>query len=77
MITHLLDRIAHWAEAAPERVAHRSGERVLTYAELHRRSNALAAWIQAELADDRSPIAVRGHKEPEMLIAFLGAVKSG
>src|SRR4030095_12155688 len=27
--------------------------------------------------DDRSPIAVLGHREPEMLIAFLGAVKSG
>lgn len=30
----------------------------------------------SELPDDRSPIAVRGHKEPELLIAFLGAVKS-
>src|SRR4030095_14134152 len=27
--------------------------------------------------DDRRPIAVLGHREPEMLIAFLGAVKSG
>jgi D-alanine--poly(phosphoribitol) ligase subunit 1 len=29
------------------------------------------------LAEDRSPVAVLGHKEPEMLIAFLGAIKAG
>src|SRR4029434_1175055 len=29
------------------------------------------------MGDNRSPIAVIGHKEPEMLIAFLAAVKSG
>lgn len=77
MKKHLLDRIAHWVSAAPTRAAHRSGNRVLTYAELGARSDALAAWIQSELGDDRSPIAIRGHKEPEMLIAFLAAVKSG
>jgi D-alanine--poly(phosphoribitol) ligase subunit 1 len=33
--------------------------------------------MQSELGDNRAPIAVRGHKEPEMLIAFLAAVKSG
>jgi D-alanine--poly(phosphoribitol) ligase subunit 1 len=74
---HLLDRIAHWVHATPNRPAHRSGSRVLTYSELGARSDALAAWIQSELGDDRSPIVVRGHKEPEMLIAFLAAVKSG
>lgn len=74
---HILDRIAHWVCVSPDRPAHRSGSRVLTYAELGARSDALAAWIQAELGEDRSPIAVRGHKEPEMLIAFLAAVKSG
>ena len=29
------------------------------------------------LPDDGSPIAVVGHKEPEMLIGFLGAVRAG
>ncbi len=73
----LLDRIDHWGRVAPERIAHRSGDRALTYGELLARSDALAARLEAELGDNRSPIAVRGHKEPEMLIAFLGAVKSG
>jgi D-alanine--poly(phosphoribitol) ligase subunit 1 len=74
---HLLDRIDHWGRTTPDRIAHRSGARTLTYGELLARSDALAAWIQAELGDTHVPIAVHGHKEPEMLIAFLAAVKSG
>ena len=49
----------------------------LTYAELTRQSNTLAESLSKQLPDDHSPIAIQGHKEPEMLIAFLGAVKSG
>jgi D-alanine--poly(phosphoribitol) ligase subunit 1 len=75
--THLLDRIAHWVHTTPDRPAHISGDRSITYAELGARSDALAAWLQSELGEDRSPVAIRGHKEPEMLIAFLAAVKSG
>ena len=73
----LLAEIDRWGRATPDRIAHRSGERTLTYGELLTRSDSLAGWLQAELGDGRAPIAVRGHKEPEMLIAFLGAVKSG
>ncbi|MEO8352042.1 MAG: D-alanine--poly(phosphoribitol) ligase subunit DltA [Chthoniobacteraceae bacterium] len=74
---HLLDRIARWGDETPARPAHLSGERVLTYAELCARSDILAAQLQRESADRRNPIAVLGHKEPEMLIAFLATVKSG
>src|SRR5438105_7127142 len=74
---HLLDRIDHWGKTSPEKIAHVSGERTLTYGELITRSDALAAWLAAEVPHDRSPIAVLGHREPEMLIAFLGVVKSG
>jgi D-alanine--poly(phosphoribitol) ligase subunit 1 len=34
-------------------------------------------YLTKRFSDDRRPIAVLGHREPEMLIAFLGAVKSG
>ena len=74
---NLIERIDHWATAVPERIAHISGARTLTYRELCRRSHALAVHITERCGDDRSPIAVLGHREPEMLIAFLGAVKSG
>ncbi|HEY9153374.1 MAG TPA: D-alanine--poly(phosphoribitol) ligase subunit DltA [Anaerolineales bacterium] len=73
----LLERIDRWSRETPERLAHKSGERTLTYAELTRQSNALANSLLKQLPDDHSPVAIQGHKEPEMLIAFLGVVKSG
>ncbi len=69
--------IDRWGASAPDRLAHVSDDRVLTFGELLARSDALAAWLDANLGDNRAPIAVLGHKEPEMLIAFLGAVKCG
>ncbi len=74
---HLLDRIDHWGRTMPERPAHISGSAVLTYGELQRRSDALASHLDEVLGENMAPIAVRGHKETEMLVAFLGAVKSG
>jgi D-alanine--poly(phosphoribitol) ligase subunit 1 len=73
----LIDRIDHWGRTTPDQIAHRSNERTLTYGELLSRSDALAKWFVTEFGDSRAPIAVHGHKEPEMLIAFLAAVKSG
>ncbi|MDB6174606.1 MAG: dltA [Chthoniobacteraceae bacterium] len=75
---HLLDQIDQWSRLAPDRAAHVSGDRVLTYGELTARSDALASWLVDELDDSsRAPVVVLGHKEPEMLIAFLAAVKAG
>ena len=74
---HLLEQIDRWGHLTPDQPAHISNGRVLTYGELLARSDAVAAWLDAELGDSRAPVAVHGHKEPEMLVAFLGAVKSG
>jgi len=74
---NLIQRIDHWATAAPEAFAHVSGDRALTYGELRRQSDGLASHLTERFGDDRKPIAVLGHREPEMLIAFLGTVKSG
>ena len=73
----LIERIDRWGELAPDRPVHVSGGRRLTYRELIRGSDALAAHLSELLPDDRSPVVVLGHKEPEMLIGFLGVVKSG
>src|SRR6266536_3161836 len=73
----LIERIDHWALVAPEATAHISDGRTLTYGELRRHADALACYLTARLGKDGRPIAVLGHPEPEMLIAFLGAVKSG
>jgi D-alanine--poly(phosphoribitol) ligase subunit 1 len=74
---NLVERIDQWAAVAPEAIAHVSGGRTLTYGDLCRRSDALACYLAQRLDHDRRPIVVLGHREPEMLIAFLGAVKSG
>ena len=73
---NLLEQIGHWALAAPNAIVHVSGDQTLSYGELGSRSDALAAHLTERFGDDRAPIAVLGHREPEMLIAFLGAVKS-
>src|SRR5947208_15536283 len=74
---NLIERIDRWAAVAPEATAHISNGRTLTYGELRGHSDGLACYLTERLGEDRKPIAVLGHREPEMLIAFLGAVKSG
>lgn len=74
---NLLERIDQWARVAPDAIAHLSGDRALTYGELGARSNALAAVLQDRHGASRAPVAVLGHREPEMLIGFLGVAKSG
>jgi D-alanine--poly(phosphoribitol) ligase subunit 1 len=73
----LIEKIDRWSQLAPDRPAHISGKEKLSYRRLSEDSNILAAYLAETLADDPSPVAVMGHKEPEMLIAFLAAVKSG
>ncbi len=73
----LVERIDQWSRETPNRIAHISGKQTLTFAELTRCSNVLAGSLSKQLPDNHSPIAIQGHKEPEMLISFLGAVKSG
>src|SRR5439155_4607728 len=65
-----------WAVAAPNAIAHVSGDQRRSHGELRRRSDALAAHLTKRFGDDRAPIAVLGHRESEMLIAFLGTAKS-
>jgi D-alanine--poly(phosphoribitol) ligase subunit 1 len=74
---NLLERIDRWDMVSPGAIAHVSDDRTLTYGELRARSDALAAHLAERFGDDRAPVAALGHREPEMLIAFLGAVKSG
>jgi D-alanine--poly(phosphoribitol) ligase subunit 1 len=74
---NLLERIDRWAAVAPNAIAHISGDRKLTFKELSARANALAARILKQYGSGQAPVAVVGHREPEMFIAFFGIVKSG
>lgn len=72
----IIERIDRWGRTTPDRAAFVSGGRTLTYGELCRRSDALAARLAATLPE-HVPVVVLGHKEPELLIAYLGAARSG
>ena len=74
---NLLERIDFFSHRTPDTVAHTSPSGTLTYAELASGSDAVAAWIQHTLPNDTAPVVIVGHKEPEMLLGFLGSVKAG
>ena len=73
----IIDAIDRGARDFPDKIAHISDVRTLTYRELWERSEALAGYFTQRYPSDKSPVAIVGHKEPEMLIGFLAAVKSG
>ena len=73
----IIDAIDRAARDFPDKVAHISDGRTLTYGELRERSDTLASHFAECYPGDKSPVAIIGHKEPEMLIGFLAAVKSG
>jgi D-alanine--poly(phosphoribitol) ligase subunit 1 len=73
----VLSRIDAFGRAFPDRLALRSRDAVLTWGDLIGRSDALAVAIADADLTPGSPIILRGHKEPEMLIGFLGCAKAG
>jgi acyl-CoA synthetase (AMP-forming)/AMP-acid ligase II len=73
----IIERVDRAGQDYPDKIAHISNDRTLTYAELAEKSDAIARHLAEKFPGDFSPVAISGHKEPEMLIGFLGAVKSG
>lgn len=74
----LLERIRAVAAEYPDRLAHIGSEgRSLAYRELWGRAATLAEPLRKSSQDQACPVVVRGHKEPEMLVGFLGSVMAG
>ncbi len=73
----ILESVRSWSAIAPSRVAHISSGSTLTFGELEAKSNSLAAYLASSLPESHLPVAVNGHKEPEMLVAFLATIKAG
>src|SRR5574340_36137 len=73
----LIAQIDRWGIETASRAAHVSGAEVLTYGQLKARSDRLAAHLVGTSAPDRSPVAILGHKQSEMLVGFLGSLKAG
>jgi D-alanine--poly(phosphoribitol) ligase subunit 1 len=77
MIKNIIETICKNAYDFPNSYAHISGEDKLTYKELNEKSNILANYLIKHYPDtEGQPILILGHKQNEMLIGFLGAVKS-
>jgi D-alanine--poly(phosphoribitol) ligase subunit 1 len=73
----IIEGIDRAAQDYPNKIAHVSADRTLTHGELARKSDAIAKHLAEKYPGDHSPVAIVGHKEAEMLIGFVGAVKSG
>lgn len=77
----VLEKIECFAKNAPHRIAFKSASGEITYRQLWEKARKLSEKIQnLELNGEigsKSPIAVYGHKEPEMLISFIGCLLSG
>jgi D-alanine--poly(phosphoribitol) ligase subunit 1 len=72
----VVDAVTTHAADRPGRLAFRNGSEALTYGELAARADALAAALADRLAPGE-PVAVLGHKQPEMVVAFLACMKTG
>jgi D-alanine--poly(phosphoribitol) ligase subunit 1 len=73
----IIERIDRAGQDYPDKIAHIGDDRTLTYGELSKKSDAIARYLAESFPGDYSPVVVAGHKEPEMLVGFVGAVKSG
>lgn len=65
------------AGARPDRIALRFGDQTMTYAELDRRSDALAYALRRAGVGEDQPVGICLERSLELVVALLGALKSG
>lgn len=63
--------------ASENLMAHVYRESTMSYKELNEKSNSLGAFLIERFGEDKTPIAVYGHKEHLMLVCFFACIKSG
>lgn len=72
----VLERIDYFANNTPNRIAFKSVCGEITYSQLWEAAKKLSKLIRNLQAEGKlkpkAPIAVYGHKEPQMLVAFIG-----
>lgn len=73
----ILKEIRKTAKEHGERIAIKSEEESLTYAQLEEYSDCLAVWLQQNMPDSKTPVVVYGHKNPYMVVCFFACVKAG
>ena len=71
------DRLAAQVRRTPDAIAAEDGINTLTYAGLHRRAVALARALRAAGAGGERTVAVRVHRDVNLLIALTAVARSG
>ncbi|HEX8273806.1 MAG TPA: amino acid adenylation domain-containing protein, partial [Longimicrobiaceae bacterium] len=71
------ESFAEQAERTPDALALVFGDEALTYAELHRRSDALARVLAARGVDPDSRVGICAERSLEMVVGLLGILKAG
>ncbi len=72
----IVESIDWFGRNEPDRVVYQSDVTKHTFGELKEKSDAIAHYLIKHLADD-GPIIVFGNLEFEMIVSFIGVVKSG
>jgi amino acid adenylation domain-containing protein len=73
----LIARFAARAAEQPDRTALRCGDTILSYAELERRSLALAKVLRIHGAGRDVPVAICLERSPELIVAMLAVLRTG
>lgn len=74
---NILKQLSFYAQNHGQDIAVRFKDSFFTYKQLDEYSGRLANYIQKTCGDNKAPVVVYGHKEIEMVLCFLAAVKSG
>ncbi|XVG95405.1 D-alanine--poly(phosphoribitol) ligase subunit DltA [Eubacteriales bacterium KG127] len=77
---NVLERIEYFANKSPDRLVFKSSYGEITYGELWEESEKIAEKLltleQEGKLVENEPIGVYGHKEPAMVIAFIGCARA-
>ncbi|CAH2713011.1 D-alanine--D-alanyl carrier protein ligase [Neobacillus rhizosphaerae] len=73
----LLETIRNTAVTLPETLAYISPSEEITYGELWRKSEQIAAYLLKQNNERHLPVLVYGHMDASMITSFLGCVKAG
>ncbi len=71
------EAVAGWAASRPDAVAVSCGDRELTYADLDRRANQLAHYLESTGVRPGDRVVISLDHSVELLVAILGVVKAG
>ncbi|MEM7541138.1 MAG: amino acid adenylation domain-containing protein [Pseudomonadota bacterium] len=73
----IVEAFAATAQERPHAIAVRTGKRELSFADLDARASALATRLSADGVGSEYCVAVCVPRQPELLVALLGVMKSG